>query len=399
MRLQLDWLTKFLLSCLGLALLTYEAAGLAAPPPEPDDIGVVDAQDPSVPKRGVRANVELHESVYADTDLTYVSTSVVNGSVTGKSSGVTFHGSYMIDALSSASVDVLSSASQGWIERRQVGSVGAGIERGQWQADAGYAYSIESDWESHTGTATLGRDFNSRNTNLSLGYFLVDNRIGHSRDPSVNEAMLTNALNLSLTQVLGKRTTSRFTAFYSHNKGFLSSPYRLIPVGRGALANCRNDAPCVAEVHPGVRHRFAAQATIGHFIPRRRDQSLFASYRLYGDDWGVFSHTLDLYYRVQLSERWVMRLQSRTYFQDSARFYRPAYDAEERYMSADRELSTFIHQMAGLKLTRQSRPLGPRGARLSFDMKLDVSTFRFFNFPRLPLRLSAVGEVGLRLAF
>ena len=240
------------------AALTVAWAG---PPPEPDDgdgdsdrggaltLTTADDREAARPAK-VEGDAELRESLYMDTDATTVSTTALGATVGPHGGPVSVRVGYSIDAVSSASVDVVSAASTVWSERRHQGSLGISWAAGQWTGDVGYTLSDENDWTSHTGAVSVGRDFNQRNTNLSLGYVYVDNQIFDATDPSFRDRLRTHAGNATLTQVLGPRTTARLTAFYADNAGLQSSVYRLVPVGIDPRSRCRNNAKCLPEAVP-----------------------------------------------------------------------------------------------------------------------------------------------------
>lgn len=354
-------------------------------------------------KLPVDGDVEARESVYLDTDHTIVSTTSADVTFAPGEVGLTLRGGYVADVISSASVDVLSAATPHFTELRNQGSGGIALERGQWTADVGYVFSDENDWTSHTGSVSVGRDFFERNTNLTAGYVFVDNQVFRAGDDNFRAGLRTHAGNLALTQVLGKRTTMRVTGFFGDNRGFQSSPYRYVPVGAlpgrtPDLRTCDGAAVCPLEHHPGLRDRFALAGSLLHYVGRRRPASIRLDYRFYGDNWEVLSHTVALAYTVDLARRWQLRIRARTYFQDAAFFYRERYHDRRRFLTTDRELSMFLHQMVGTKLTFKTGLLR-RLDDLRIDVKADLLYFKFFNFVRLPQRIAGIVELGLRIQY
>lgn len=362
------------------------------------------ADEPARKEIQVDGDAELRSSLYVDNDATLISTSSVDVTFRPGSVGLTFRGGYLADVISSASVDVVSAASPRWEELRNQGSGGVSFERDLWTADLGYTFSDENDWTSHTGSASLGRDFFERNTNISAGYVFVHNQVFRADDDNFRDQAITHASNASITQVLTKTTNARVSGFYSYNAGFQSSPYRYVPVGivPGATPDpagrCIDVISCPLERHPRLRHRYAVSGTVVQYVGRRRPAAIHASYRFYGDTWDLFSHTVTLAYLRDLGRRFQVRVRSRTYFQDKAYFYRERYAVPLRYMSVDRELSTFVHQLTGVKLTLKTGLLA-RLDDLRVDVKADVFYFHFFDFVRLPSRLGGIVEAGLRLVF
>ncbi|MBL4683357.1 MAG: DUF3570 domain-containing protein [Nannocystaceae bacterium] len=341
--------------------------------------------------------------MYVSTDHTVISTTSADLTFSPGDTGLTFSGGYLADVISSASVDVVSAATGRFTELRNQGSGGLALERGEWVANVGYVFSDENDWTSHTATIGLGRDFFSRTTNITGGYVFVDNQVFRADDDNFRDAMRTHAANLTLTQVLGKHTTSRLSGFFGFNNGFQSSPYRYVPIGALAgrtpdLRTCDGAAVCPLERHPDKRGRYALSATFLHYVGKKRHASVRATYRFYGDSWEVFSHTASLAYTADLAKRWQLRLRSRTYFQDQSFFYRERYAQPLRYVTVDRELSMFMYQLTGAKLTFKTGLLSKLDD-LRIDVKADFLYFKFFNFVRLPQRLAGVVELGLRIVF
>ena len=364
-----------------------------------EEVATEEVKDP------IDGDAEVRESLYTSTDNTVISTTSADLTFSPGETGLTFSGGYLADIISSASVDVVSAATPRgrFTELRNQGSGGLAYERGLWTANAGYVFSDENDWTSHTGSVGLGRDFNMRTTNLTGGYVFVDNQVFRADDDNFRDGMRTHAGNLTLTQVLGKKTTSRLSGFFGYNTGFQSSPYRYVPVGAlpgrtPDLRTCDGAAACPLERHPRTRGRYALAATMLHYVGKNKPASIRADYRFYGDTWEVFSHTVTVAYTLDLADHWQLRLRSRTYFQDDAFFYRERYADLRRYLTVDRELSTFFHQLTGAKLTFKTGLL-KRLDDLRIDVKGDVMYFHFFNFARLPWRVAGVVEAGLRLVF
>jgi hypothetical protein len=370
-------------------------AGLAAAPA---------ASPAAAPRPEVDGDAEVRESLYIDDDHTWVSTTRADGTIAPEPVPLTFRAGYVADVISSASIDVVSAATGRFREVRHEGGSGIEITPGLWEIDLGYSYSNEPDFRSHGASASLGRDFFMRNTNVAVGYLFSHGRISRVGDDDFEEKLLTGATTLTYTQVLDPKTTSRVTGFFAALGGHQSSPYRYVPVGNVGVDvedpadRCIVAVTCPLERHPTERFRYALMATLARHVGRARPAALRGSYRFYGDSWEIISHAFELGYRVDLVRRLQLRAQSRTYFQGKAFFYQPEYPQELTYVSVDRELSTFIHQLTGLKLTFKSGLLGEVDD-LRIDVKGDLSYFHFFDFRWLPQRLGGVVEVGLRVVF
>jgi hypothetical protein len=78
--------------------------------------------------------------------------------------------------------------------------------------------------------------------------------------------------------------------------------------------------------------------------------SIHAEYRLYGDDWRLTSHTLDVQGHQYLGDALWIRLRARGYRQGAAAFYKDRYAGNETYRTADIRFSAFSSLTVGAKL-------------------------------------------------
>ena len=316
-------------------------------------------------------------AMYADSDHTTVVTSVAEGSVRLKQP-VVVNAHALIDAVSSASVDVVSAATARFTENRV--ELGTNAQIGFSQATEGtigYTHSGENDWQSHAIELGLTRDLAKKNAKLTLGYGFTRNYVGRAHDPSFEKQLDVQGAQLGLSQVLGKKTLATLAYTLSYASGYQGSPYRFITLMNGFSA---------PESPPEARTRHAFTGRIMHVFG---DANVVdAQYRLYVDDWGILSHTAELAYTRELSHAWSLRLRARGYRQNHASFYEETYDMPMRYMTVDRELSTFWDGMAGLKLAYL-------GETWDLDAKLDGIVYRFEDYARLRGRVAVVTGLGV----
>jgi hypothetical protein len=316
-------------------------------------------------------------AVYADSDRTTVVTSVVDANVR-LPIAVDVAAHALVDAVSSASVDVVSAATSRFTENRvELGATAQIALRQSTEASVGYTHSGENDWQSHAIELGVSQDLARKNAKLTLGYGFTHNDVGRAHDPGFDELLDVQGAQLGFSQVLGKRSllTLAYTLAYAH--GYQGSPYRFITTTDGFSA---------PESPPESRTRHALTVrwmrAVGHA------DAIDARYRIYGDDWGILSHTVELAYTHVLSEAWSVRLRARGYHQDHAAFYRETYAMPMRYMTVDRELSTFWDGAAGIKLGRASD-------HVDVDLKSDTIVYRFEDYARLRGRVAIVSGVGV----
>jgi hypothetical protein len=148
-----------------------------------------------------------------------------------------------------------------------------------------------------------------------------------------------------------------------------------------------------------AQHERAPETRSRHALAARWNRHLFTDtvlqshLRLYLDDWGVASVTAGVEYLVGFGA-FTVGVHLRGYGQAHASFYRPRYEARMRYMTADRELSSFVDGFGGVRALWRS-------GRMRFieeihaEVKVDGFGFWFFDFPRLQARNGVIVEAAL----
>lgn len=348
--------------------LTVCAACLAAL------IGTTQAQD-AEPGEGTATSRLL---VYDDDDATTVVTSMLDAQATLP--GTVSVGAYtVLDAVSSASVDVVSAATERWDETRVELGARAGVPWLGSNFSLAGARSQENDWLSHSVSLGSTREFFERNTLVSVGYGFTSNQIGRAADPSFERSLSSHSISLAVGQLLDGRTRGGLSYDFQRLFGYQSSPYRYVQASDGSV---------VAERHPTKRLR---QAISGFLLRSVTDSmSLRMDYRLYRDDWGIWSHTAALRLAYELSRSFRAGLEGRFYNQNKADFYRGTYPASFRYMSSDRELASFWDLGGSAELAAEFGPV-------TLDAKFGAIYYRFRNFPALPERLALLVGAGAKV--
>ena len=316
-------------------------------------------------------------AVYADDDATSVVTSIVDATVR-LPVPITINAHALVDAVSSASVDVISAATTRFKENRieEGAAVRAGVGQGT-EASLGYTHSAENDWQSHAVEVGVSRDLAKKNAKLSLGYGFTRNRVGRAKDPSFEAMLDIHGAQLGFAQVLDRRSLLTLAYTVSRASGYQGSPYRYVMMA-GEFA-----AP---ETPPEERTRHAITARVLRMFGRAT--TLDASYRFYVDDWGVTSHTVEVAASRMITDELSVRIRARGYRQGRADFYRESYDQPMRYMTVDRELSTFWDAMGGVKL-------GYAGDSFDLDLKADGILYKFADYQRLAGRVALVTSLGV----
>jgi len=315
--------------------------------------------------------------LYADDDRTQVVTTDVAGRVK-LPAPVVVEAHALVDAVTSASVDVISAATTRFSEDRvELGSrATVGITHAT-EATVGYTHSGENDWQSHAVELGLAQDLAHKNAKVTLSYGFTHNDVGRAHDPTFEKLLDVQGVQLGLSQVLGKKTLATLAYTFSYASGYQGSPYRFITTAAGFAA---------PESPPETRARHALTARVLHTVGRAT--VVDASYRIYLDDWGVLSHTGELAWTRELATAWSLRVRGRGYHQRHAAFYRETYAMPMRYMTVDRELSTFTDAMAGVRL-------GWTGETFEVEAKADAILYEFADYARLRGRVAIVSGLGV----
>jgi hypothetical protein len=252
---------------------------------------------------------------------------------------------YYQDMISSASIDVLLSASP-YRESRTQKSVSAEYLHGKTTYSAGFINSVEPDYKANTSYYSVSQDMFGDLTTVTMSYRRGWDRIFRDikqagvivNDPTFHQRADHRVYGLSVTQILTRNLIGTFDYELSTDQGYLASPYRQIryadpnnPVGY-TLAN---------QIYPGTRTSDAFSAELKYYVPYRA--ALTGKYRFFTDSWGIVAHTLQVDYLQPIRHHWTLDGSIRYYRQGAASFYSDLYPYANysNYMARDRELAAF----------------------------------------------------------
>jgi hypothetical protein len=366
------------------------------------------AAAPSTARADWGGGVDARSSLYQDTDRTTISTTIVGGRIS-PNDRFSISGHYLVDVITSASVDVVTSATsrgrcsvavpapascppEPFHETRHEGAGSVAYADGTHTATLGYVYSIENDWRSHSFAGGYSNDFLHHQLTLGLsGSFTLNDVWRAHEDPShpFHRTLDQGSGSFDVGIVGSKRDLVTLDYTFMLLRGYQASPYRFVFYKDSALASQPIGAP---ETDPDLRVRHAVALRWAHHAFSDTVIKLHA--RGYVDDWGVVSGTAGAEYVVGFGDL-ELGASLRGYAQRGASFYQDEYDTRRRYMTADRELSTFIDAFGGLRFGwARTRRLGVFEA-LHAELKATGFAFRFFDFSRLPTRQGIIAELAL----
>lgn len=251
---------------------------------------------------------------------------------------------YSMDVLSSSSSDVKSWASSSKIsDTRKEYDLTSTLEFRNGSVGASYIQSDETDYSSKTVGIGTSRDFFEKNTTVAIGASFGSDVILHAKDPKFEGLMKNANLNISLTQVLSRVSLMQFQFDHRVETGFLSSPYRV-----ARLKQPDGSILPMPENSPNVRSRNAFTFRYNYFW-NALNVSLANSVRLYYDNWGVRSYTVEPKVTRELSKSLSLSADLRWYQQYEANFYKDTYDRADFgvFTSGNKSLSTFRSMLIG----------------------------------------------------
>ena len=289
---------------------------------------------------------------------------------------------YSVDVWTSASVDIVASASEPVTEQRDELNLGVDRVFGDLTLGAAYRYSTEPDYESHGGSLSLAWELANKAFTLAWNAGGSADTVGRAGDPEFAEAVNTLTTGLALTQVLDQKTLLQLLYDFAYTRGYQASAYRFVSFG--SPGPCSGTAPlCRPEENPRerLRHAIALRA-------RRAwssEWSSGASYRAYLDDWGLVSHTakVDLAWAPQ--PKATLALGYRFYTQNAADHYQAQYlpsDLGLTYFTRDKELSPLSSHRIGLELDWVWE-LGQGQAGLLTALEVATTLYDYRDFPML----------------
>jgi hypothetical protein len=272
---------------------------------------------------------------------------------------------YYVDMVSSASIDVVTTASP-YREERTQGSVALDMLNGKTQYSLSFTNSDENDYTANSASFDVSQDMFGDLTTVSFGYSRGWDEVRKRGDDAFIEPVDRRTYRVGLSQIVTPALMMGLSYELVVDEGFLNNPYRSVryldpasPAGYGYQA----------EIYPHTRTSSAASVRARYFLPYRA--ALHGEYRYFTDTWGIGAHTAEIGYTHPWTDRWIFELGLRFYTQGNADFYSdlfPRVDAQN-FLARDKELSSFSNQMISLGATYE----------LSLDWKfLQRSTLSFY---------------------
>lgn len=276
-------------------------------------------------------------------------------------SHVSVSANYYVDMVSSASIDVETTASPYEEERKEQGFTA------QYMVDrstinAGYTHSKENDYDATTYSLGIEQSFFGDLTTLGFGFAYGEDVVGQNitvggrrvPDPEFKKDMQRRKYSVNASQILTKNLLMSLSVDTATDQCLnlndedtcLNNPYRQVryvtPTGGVALE---------LEKYPQTRSSDAAGVRLMYHMPWRASVRFDA--RMFKDSWGVEATNYELRYIHSYGNNWLFEGKFRTYEQTAANFYNDLfpYASSQTFYARDKELSPFTSTVIGLGAT------------------------------------------------
>lgn len=344
----LAWLT------VSLALLSYQTAMAAVLPED-------------------RADILYHSYDGGGAEITGPSI-LVRKNIADK---VSVYGNYYVDMVTSASIDVVATASP-YTEERTETSIGADYLYDKTVMSLSLSNSSESDYDADTVSFAISQDFFGDLTTLGMGFTLGNNSVRKNGDTSFEEETETRRYRLSISQILSKNMIASLGFESVIDEGYLNNPYRSV---RYLDPSSGQGYSYEQELYPATRNSDAIALRTMYHLPYRA--ALKAEYRKFSDSWGIEADSFELRYTHPYKDRWLFEAKVRFYDQSQADFYSDlfAFQGATTFRARDKELSNFSSQSFGLGASYELRSSWLSwGNKSTVNLYWDFMQFDYGNF-------------------
>ncbi len=284
---------------------------------------------------------------------------------------------YYVDSITSASIDVVTSASP-YEERREEKSVGADFVFDKTLMGLGFTTSSENDFEARSAAFSISQDLFGDLTTVSLGYVRGWDEIGKTGDPAFSAKADRQRYRIGVTQILTRNLILALNFETVTDEGYLNNPYRSVRYLDPASAVGYSFEP---EVYPRTRTSNAVALRGRYHLPYRA--SLLGEYRYYQDSWGIDAYNVAIGYTHAWRDRWLFDVKYRYYTQGRADFYSDLfpYRQAQNFLARDKELSSFSTRTLGIAASYEFKPHGLRSIdRGSLNIAYDRIYFDYDDF-------------------
>lgn len=285
--------------------------------------------------------------------------------------------SYYVDMVSSASIDVVTTASPYSEERTQYG-FGVEYLRGKVTYAANFSNSSENDYEADTASFSISQDMFGDLTTVQLAFSRGWDDVTSRGDALFSDEIDRRIYGVDISQIVSRKLMLGLSFETTAEEGFLNNPYRRV---RYVDVDAALGYSYEFERYPRTRTGNALGLRARYFLPYRA--ALQADYRWYNDTWGINSSTFELAYTHPIDERLTFDVHYRFYMQDAADFYSDLFPRQDfqNFLARDKELATMESHTLGFGLAWEFKvPKVEFLERATLNLKYDRIQFNYDDF-------------------
>lgn len=300
---------------------------------------------------------------------------------------------YYVDMITSASIDVVATASE-YTEERTEKSVGVDYLHGKTFMGLSYTSSEESDYSAESVRFGISQDFFGDLTTLGISYARGFDTVRRNGDATFEEDVDRQTYRVDLSQVITKNLIVNFNYEGVTDEGFLNNPYRQV---RYLDPDAARGYSYEAELYPRTRTSSAQALRAMYYLPYRA--ALKVEGRHYADTWGIDAFNGEVAYTHPLEDLGLtVELKYRYYQQTAADFYSDLfpYANAQNFLARDKELASFrTHTVGGGVSYEFDIDWLPGFTRGQLSLFVDYIDFQYDDFRDVRVTGAAAGTEPL----
>jgi Protein of unknown function (DUF3570) len=278
---------------------------------------------------------------------------------------VSVSGTYYVDMVSNASIDVVTTASP-FREKRTEYGLGADYLYRDALVNVSWTSSREPDYEADGLGIDVSQEVFGGMSTVLMGFTRGKDKVGKTGEGFFDYAKHWR-YRLGLTQILTPRWLATLGMEAVSDDGYLGSPYRAARVFGAA----------VPERNPRTRSSRAVKlGSVAEVLPRT---SIHAEYRYFYDNWDIKAHTFEFGASRYVGESFLLDAYVRYYKQNHALFYSDNAPTETTYISRNRQLSTFNSLAPGARVTYVYKQV-PGKYEIKGHLNFEYVRYKFSDF-------------------
>jgi len=284
--------------------------------------------------------------------------------------------SYYVDMVSSASIDVITTASPYREERTQYG-LGFEYLRGKVTYAASFSNSKENDYDADTASFSISQDMFGDLTTVQLSFSRGKDDVTRRGDPLFAEKVDRHIYGVDVSQIVSKRLILAASWETTTEEGFLNNPYRRVRFAD----NSPRGYDYEFERYPHTRTGNAIGLRGRYYLPYRA--ALQGDYRWYNDTWGITGNTFEVSYTQPIGDRLMFDAHFRYYMQNAADFYSDLFPFQnfQNFLARDKEMSTMDSQTLGFGVGYEFHvPWAQFVQKATVNLKYDFIRFNYDDF-------------------